>query len=84
MSDRLAEAQEYVRFELAEVLERHVRPLFRSNPRLTILVRFEGLPGRDVLVTDDSMKGIQEIIARSMARDEIRAPAAMAEGKAGE
>ena len=47
-------------------LDQHIRPMFKGNPRITVLIRFDDDPGgnADCLVTSDDEAGIRAMVDR--------------------
>jgi hypothetical protein len=56
---------------LADVLARHVEPIFKRGTRLTIIARTPGNDEADVLVTSDDLESIAALIERSKTRPAI-------------
>lgn len=57
---------------LAGVLMKHVEPIFEADALVTLIVRFPGNDEADVLVTADSIGGIEALIERCKSRDEVK------------
>ena len=64
----MSSATEALQEQIVRTIEAHIKPLFKDDfhpeMRVTVLVRFEGSPGCDVLVTSDDDAGIRAIVDR--------------------
>lgn len=56
---------------LGAALLNHIEPLLVKGAKLTLLVRYDKEPDSDVLISSDTVEGIDEIIARSKERQEL-------------
>jgi len=64
----MSAALKALEWQLASVIDEHIVPLFSADfhpeMRVTVMVRFEGSPDCDVIVTSDDDAGIRAIIDR--------------------
>jgi hypothetical protein len=56
---------------LANVLAKHVEPIFKAGTRFTIIARAPGNNEADVLVSDDDLDEIVALVERSKGRPEV-------------
>lgn len=51
---------------IGAAIDKHIRPVFKGDPRITVLVRFDwdAEGSYDVIVTSDDDEGIRAIVAR--------------------
>lgn len=56
---------------LANVLTKHVEPIFKAGTRFTIIARTPGNDRADVLVSDDDLDEVAALVERSKARPEV-------------
>ena len=66
---------------LANILDKHVAPMFSPAVRLTIVARLPGNDGADVMVTNDDFDEVVKAVERSKARPDITTPNTVIEGK---
>lgn len=59
--------------KLANVLMRHIEPIFKRGTEFTLIARTPGMPEADVLVTSDNLDEVAALIKRSKAREVIGA-----------
>lgn len=57
--------------DLADILARHVEPLFKPGMKVTLIARCPGNDDADALVTSDTLDGIAEVVERSRTRGEL-------------
>lgn len=54
-----------------DVLITHIKPVFKPEARITLLVRIPDNPGAEVMLsTDDDFPALQDALARSIARED--------------
>ena len=61
-----------LRARLANVAAKHIEPIFKGSPLVTVLVRFaDDAEGKfDVLVTSDTDVGIRQLVERRLNKEQ--------------
>jgi len=64
---------EMFRSIVIDLIEDEIRPRLTNaeSRRITVMVRMDGEPEQDILITDDSIDGISELVKRSRKREAV-------------